>query len=95
MANFVIAAQIIGIIVILVALRLLVSGGGSREHVLLGYFLGGSLIQNVGYLLELTAPTKEVAVMALRVENLGSVFVPLCYCIFIFGYCLKKCRRCP
>ncbi len=47
MANFVIAAQIIGIIVILVALRLLVSGGGSREHVLMGYFLGGSLIQNI------------------------------------------------
>ncbi len=95
MANFVIAAQIIGIIVILVALRLLVSGGGSREHVLMGYFLGGSLIQNVGYLLELTAPTKEVAVMALRVENLGSVFVPLCYCIFIFGYCFEKVPALP
>lgn len=95
MAQFVIIGQIVGIVVILAALRLLVSGGGSREHVLMGYFLGGSLIQNVGYLLELTAPTKEVAVMALRVENLGSVFVPLCYCIFIFGYCFEKVPRLP
>lgn len=95
MAQFVIIGQVVGIVVILVALRLLVSGGGSREHVLMGYFLGGSLIQNVGYLLELTAPTKEVAVMALRVENLGSVFVPLCYCIFIFGYCFEKVPRLP
>ena len=47
----------------------------------------GSLVQNVGYLLELTAPTVEAAMAAVTVENVGSAFVPLCYCWFIYIYC--------
>ena len=84
MVQVVIGAQILGIIVILIALRLLISSGDSRQRLLMGYFLCGSLVQNVGYLLELTAPTMDVAITAIRVENLGSTFVPLCYCHFIF-----------
>ena len=90
MVQVVIGAQILGIIVILIALRLLISSGDSRQRLLMGYFLCGSLVQNVGYLLELTAPTMDVAITAIRVENLGSTFVPLCYCHFIFEYCYEK-----
>lgn len=90
MLYVVIGAQILGIVIILAAIRLLLSGNGSREHLLMGYFLCGSLVQNVGYLMELTAPSMEVAITAIRVENLGSTFVPLCYCYFIFQYCYEK-----
>ena len=90
MVQIVIVAQIVGIVVTLVALRLLISGNASREHLLMAYFLSGSLVQNVGYLLEVTAPSMDVAIMALRIENLGSTFVPLCYSYFIFEYCYEK-----
>ena len=62
MVYIVIGVQILGIVIILVAIRLLLSGNGSREHLLMGYFLCGSLVQNVGYLMELTAPSMEVAI---------------------------------
>lgn len=71
MVHIVIGLQIAGIVIILIALRLLISGDGSRSHVLMGYFLCGSLVHNIGYLLELTAPTLEVAITAVRLENLG------------------------
>ena len=90
MVQVVIGAQIAGIVIILIAIGLLISGNGSRQHLLMGYFLCGSLVQNVGYLLELTAPSMDVAVTAVRIENLGSIFVPLCYCYFIFEYCYEK-----
>ena len=47
----------------------------------------GCLVQNVGYLLELTAPTMEAAVAAVTVENVGSALVPLCYSWFTYTYC--------
>ncbi|MDE6674723.1 MAG: hypothetical protein K2K19_07915, partial [Acetatifactor sp.] len=68
MLYVVIGAQILGIVIILAAIRLLLSGSGSREHLLMGYFLCGSLVQNVGYLMELTAPSREVAIAAIKVE---------------------------
>lgn len=90
MVQIVIGAQILGIVVTLIALRLLITGNASREHLLMAYFLSGSLVQNVGYLLELTASSMDVAIMAVRIENLGSTFVPLCYSYFIFEYCYEK-----
>ena len=62
-------------------------GRGPKEQKLLILIMCGSLVQNVGYLLELTAPTLEAAMTAVIVENVGSVFVPLCYCWFIYIYC--------
>lgn len=43
--------------IIIFALMLLLRGDGSREQKLMQYFFLGALVQNVGYLLELTAPT--------------------------------------
>ena len=82
--------EICGIITIIVALLLLLKGDGSREQKLMQYFLIGSLIQNVGYLLELTAPTLEAALVAVKIEYLGSLTIPISYCYFIFSYCYEK-----
>lgn len=87
MVNFVIALECFGICLIFVALILLLNGDGAREQKLLIFIMCGSLVQNVGYLLELTAPALEVAVAAVTVENVGSIFAPLCYCWFIYTYC--------
>ena len=87
MVNFVIALECFGICLTFVALILLLNGEGAREQKLLIFIMCGSLVQNVGYLLELTAPTVEAAVTAVTVENVGSAFAPLCYCWFIYIYC--------
>lgn len=87
MVNFVLALECFGICLIVVALLLLLNGDGAREQKLLIIIMCGSLVQNVGYLLELTASTLEVAMTAVTVENVGSTFVPLCYCWFLYIYC--------
>lgn len=90
MVNLVIALECFGIGLTFVALLLLVNGDGAREQKLLIFIMCGSLVQNVGYLLELTAPTVEAAMTAVTVENVGSTFVPLCYCWFTYTYCYAR-----
>ena len=87
MVNLVIWLECFGICLTVVALLLLLNGDGAREQKLLIIIMCGSLVQNAGYLLELTASSLDVAVAAVTVENLGSAFVPLCYCWFIYTYC--------
>ena len=76
MVNFVVALECLGICLTLAALLLLIGGDGAREQKLLIFIMCGSLVQNAGYLLELTAPTLEAAMTAVTVENVGSAFVP-------------------
>ncbi len=87
MVNFVIALECFGICLTTIALFLLLNGDGAREQKLLIMILCGSVVQNVGYLLELIAPTVEAAMTAVAVEKVGSAFIPLCYCWFIYIYC--------
>lgn len=87
MVNFVIALECFGICLTAVALFLLLNGEGAKEQKLLIIIMCGSLVQNVGYLLELTAPTVEAAMTAITVEKVGCAFTPLCYCWFIYIYC--------
>lgn len=87
MVDLVIFLEWFGICLTTVALFLLLNGDGAREQKLLIMILCGSLVQNVGYLLELIAPTVEAAMTAVTVEKVGSAFTPLCYCWFIYIYC--------
>ncbi len=87
MVNVIIGLECFGIGLIFIALLLLLNGDGAREQKLLIFIMCGSLVQNIGYLLELTAPTIEAAMAAVTVENAGSAFTPLCYCWFIYAYC--------
>lgn len=72
------------------ALFLLLRGDGSREQKLMQYFLMGSLVQNVGYLFELTSPTVEAAMVAVKMQYMGSLAIPISYCYFMFSYCYEK-----
>lgn len=87
MIHFVIGLECFGIVLTAVALFLLLNGEGAREQKLLIMIMCGSLMQNVAYVLELTAPTVEAAMTAVAVEKVGTAFVPLCYCWFIYIYC--------
>lgn len=81
---------IFAICIIAFALLLLFKGDGSSEQKLMQYFLVGSLIQNTGYLLELTASGMDAAIVAVKVQYMGSLVVPISYCYFMFSYCYKK-----
>lgn len=87
MVNFVIILECFGIFLTIIALLLLLNGDGAKEQKLLIIIMCGSLVQNLGYLLELTSSTLESAMTAVIVENVGSAFTPLCYCWFIYIYC--------
>lgn len=87
MVNLVIALECFGICLIVIALLLLMNGDGAREQKMLIIIMCGSLVQNLGYLLELTASTVDTAMAGVTVENVGSAFVPLCYCWFLYIYC--------
>ena len=87
MVDFVILLECLGICLTAIALLLLLNGDGAREQKLLIIIMCSTLVQNVGYLLELNAATLEAAMTAVVVENVGATFVPLCYCWFIYIYC--------
>ncbi len=85
-----IGLQVIGIGSIFFALALLLNGDGSREQKMMEYFLVGALILNIGYLLELTSPTMEAAMVAVKMQHLGTMTIPICYCYFIYIYCFEE-----
>ncbi len=84
------AVQIVVICLVFAALGLLTGGEGSKEQKLMILFISGSLVQNVAYLFELTARTMEAALIATKMEYLGSTFIALLYCRFMFNYCYEK-----
>lgn len=85
-----IGIQIIVCIICFLAQTLLLYGDGSKEHKLMNFFVGGSLIQNCGYLLELLAESRDAAIMAVKIQYVGATYVALCFCWFIFVYCNRK-----
>lgn len=89
MVNVIIVLEVLAIAVILVAMGIMITDNGTKEQKIMSYFLCGSLIQNVGYLFELTAPDLGAAVVAVKMQYLGSIFVPLSYCLFIYAYCYE------
>ncbi len=84
-----IICEVLVLCLIVVAMMLVMNGEGSREQKLMEFFLYGSLVQNAGYILELTASTAEVAIASIKIEYVGSTFIPLCYCWFLHSYCYK------
>ena len=82
--------QMLAICTIFFALALLLNGDGSREQKMMEYFLVGALIQNIGYYLELTAPTMEAAIVAVKMQHLGTLTIPICYCYFVYLYCFEE-----
>lgn len=90
MVNAFIFIEIFSISIIFLALGLLLFGSSSREQKLMVFFIGGALIHNCGYLMELTASSLDVAVAATKIQYLGSLFIPLLYCWFICSYSYER-----
>ena len=90
MYTFLTGLQVVVILITFIALGLLLNGDGSRAQKLMSLFVTGSIVLNVGYLLEITATTLEAAVVATKMQYLGVTFIPILYCWFMFQYCYEK-----
>lgn len=82
--------QFVVIIFILHTLFMLMRGDSTHAQKMMIYFLTTSLIQNMGYLLEICAKSLEAAMVAVKVEYLGSAFLAWFYMMFIIHYCDRK-----
>lgn len=85
--------QIAIIVLILQTLYTLVRGDSTHTQKMMIYFLTLSLIQNMGYLLEICAKSEEAAMVAVKIEYLGCSFLGLFYMMFIIQYCGKRVSR--
>ena len=63
--------------------------GSSHMHKLMLTFTITELVHNLGYLLELMAKTEQEALLAVKVEYLGSSLVAILFMMFIFGARVK------
>lgn len=82
--------QLAVIVLILHTLYTLTKGDSTHTQKMMIYFLSLSLIQNMGYMLEICAKSQEAAMVAVKVEYLGCSFLGLFYMMFIIQYCGKR-----
>ena len=81
------AIQCLGIGIIFYEMIHLAIQRPSKLQTLLLLIVGAILINNFGYTLEITAPTKEIALQAVRFSYLGKPFILYLMYIFVMEYC--------
>ena len=86
MYQIIIGLQIISIVVVVFAMLYMFKVGSTYTQKLALAFLAVTFIQNAGYLLELFSRTQGEAMVAVKVEYIGSSFVTVIYMIFIGHY---------
>ena len=90
MFNALVLLQILAIIASLFALLYIFRVGNTYTQKLILAFVFVELLHNAGYLLELFAKTKWEALIAVKVEYLGSSIVAVLFMMFICSYCGRK-----
>ncbi|MBR6627083.1 MAG: response regulator [Lachnospiraceae bacterium] len=82
--------QAAAIVVIVLALAYFYRGSSTYAQKLMLSFLIAELVHNAGYLLELFARSEEEAMMAVKIEYLGSSIVAIFFMMFIRNYCGRR-----
>ena len=90
MHQFLIQIQVLAILLLAFSLVYVFRVGSSHMHKLMLTFTITELVHNLGYLLELLAKTEQEALIAVKVEYLGSSLVAILFMMFIFSYCAEK-----
>lgn len=90
MYSIFIGIQVAVILLTFAAEGILIHGDGTREQKVMSLFQAGAIVLNVGYLLEMTAAGMEAALVAVKIQYLGTTFIPLFYCWFVFYYCYER-----
>lgn len=85
--------QILGLILAFLAIILLLRSDRTEiQHDMLVFMLG-VFVHNSAFLLELNCKTLDAALVATRMEYLGSSFVVLFFCKFALNYCNVKVNQ--
>ncbi len=90
MYQFMVILQVLAIFLLVFSLVYVFRVGSSYMHKLMLTFTVTELVHNLGYLLELLAKTEQEALLAVKVEYLGSSLVAILFMMFIYNYCGKK-----
>lgn len=94
MHTFMIIAQVLGLVLAFLALMLILHTDVTNMQQMMVIFLICVIIQSAGYLLELMSTEPQSALWAVKVQYLGSCWVPLFFAKFCFYYCgLKAPKR--
>ena len=82
--------QILAIVSAVLAMVYMFRGGSTYTQRLMLCFMIAEVVHNAGYLLELFAKTQREAMIAVKVEYLGSSVVAIFFMMFINNYCGKR-----
>jgi len=88
--QFLVGIQILAILFTVFAIVAMFRVGASYAQKLMLSFLAATLVHNAGYMLELFAETLNEAMIAIRVEYIGSSIVAVLFMMFINEYCGYK-----
>lgn len=90
MFSILVALQIFSIFVTIFSLVYVFRGGSTYAQKLMLSFTIAEFVHNAGYLLELFSKTQQEAMVAVKIEYLGSSIVAIFFMMFICNYCGLK-----
>ncbi len=87
------AIQYVGIAVLIAEILFVLNKQASRLQVILLCTATATLINYIGYLMEITASSMETAIMGMKVAYLGKPFIALGMFFFVMAYCRVSIRK--
>lgn len=87
------AIQYVGIAVLIAEILFILNKQASRLQVILLCTATATLINYIGYLMEITASSMDTAIMGMKVAYLGKPFIALGMFFFVMAYCRVSIRK--
>ena len=85
--------QIVGILLTFAAIGLIIDMDGSNVQKMMVCYMIGVLVQSSGSLFEVLSKESAEALVAIKLQYLGAVFIPLFFSQFIYLYCNQRQPR--
>ncbi len=85
--------QIVGILLTFAAIGLIIDMDGSNVQKMMVCYMIGVLVQSSGSLFEVLSKEPAEALVAIKLQYLGAVFIPLFFSQFIYLYCNQRQPR--
>ncbi len=90
MYNLLVGLQAVSIVVLLLEVIYMVTRISNRSQTIMFLFVLEAMVNNMGYFLELTAKTKDVALMGTCVSYIGKSFLLLTVFVYVMQFCEIK-----
>ncbi|MGN0154274.1 MAG: histidine kinase N-terminal 7TM domain-containing protein [Lachnospiraceae bacterium] len=90
MYETIVVLQLFAVFLIIYSIFFMVRGESTYAQKLMIFFMVSELVQNLGFILELFSHSMEEALMAVKMQYVGSSVVTVFYMMFIRHYCGRK-----